>query len=335
MAHNTQSALPPTNGDAKQPQNFTVGPPPFNNPSADLILRSHNQTDFHVWRDILREASPIFSDMFTVAQPRSDQRPTTDIDAPVVHVTESARTLESLLRYCYPTPDPDFSSIDDLKPVLEAAQKYQIAYIVRALAQQLLVFADGAPLQAFSVALQFDLVDTARAAAKLTLRYEDPCPFTKELEFVSAAAYHHLLSYRRECARVACGVVGNLGWVTSLPDAKDCVWFVRVSTIDRPQNCSCKLSNHEYSVSSYTQYRSYATSWFLLHLERVAKKLSIMPCRGVVVDPSLSDQMVLDAVACSHCRQHILAQSRLLHTRIAAEIDKRISCVKLQIVRKY
>ncbi|KAH9852627.1 hypothetical protein C2E23DRAFT_711728, partial [Lenzites betulinus] len=142
---------------------------PFDNPSADFVLRSDDKVDFHVWRAILREASPIFLDMFSLSQPHAGGQPPTYMDVPIVHMTESTGTLESLLRYCYPVPDPEFASIDDLKPVLEAARKYQMDYAMRMLAQRLLVLAEAAPLQAYAVALQFDLDNIAQAAAKLTL----------------------------------------------------------------------------------------------------------------------------------------------------------------------
>ena len=46
--------------------------PPFDKLSADVILRSSDRVDFRVHRTILVEASPVFSDMFSLPQPTAE-----------------------------------------------------------------------------------------------------------------------------------------------------------------------------------------------------------------------------------------------------------------------
>ncbi|KAL1941186.1 hypothetical protein VTO73DRAFT_7398 [Trametes versicolor] len=292
----------------------TAGPAPFNSTYTDIVLRSADHVDFHVWRGILREASAFFANMFTDADGGSS-------DAPLVPMTESSRTLESLLRLCYPVPDPEFASIDDLKPVMVAARKYQMDYIMQVLTRRLLIFAEKTPLQAYAVALQFDLVDAAKAAGRLTLRYDDPCPFTEELEVVPAAAYYRLLAYRRKCADVACQAVRDLRWL----DDASYVWFKT-----RQGTCTCPCAPDFYHPKGS---KIYITQWYQKHLDRVAAALSAKPYRDTVEAEELQgDQMFQDASSCNaSCRASIHPHTRKFMSRLAVEVDKRVSAIDLEI----
>ncbi|KAI0255963.1 hypothetical protein BJV78DRAFT_1113987, partial [Lactifluus subvellereus] len=42
---------------------------PFDDADADIILRSSDQVNFHVYKVILSVASPFFKDMFSLPQP--------------------------------------------------------------------------------------------------------------------------------------------------------------------------------------------------------------------------------------------------------------------------
>ncbi|OSD05502.1 hypothetical protein PYCCODRAFT_1465386 [Trametes coccinea BRFM310] len=57
--------------------------PPFDQPSADIVLRSSDGVDFHVHSQILAQASPFFATMFSLPQPlkRSACSPASDIPA--------------------------------------------------------------------------------------------------------------------------------------------------------------------------------------------------------------------------------------------------------------
>ena len=49
--------------------------PPFDKETTDLILRTSDHVEFHVWKGILAEASPVFEDMFVLQQPRQEKPP--------------------------------------------------------------------------------------------------------------------------------------------------------------------------------------------------------------------------------------------------------------------
>ncbi|TDL26738.1 hypothetical protein BD410DRAFT_707807, partial [Rickenella mellea] len=175
---------------------------PFDGADADLILRSVQGDDFRVSKAILRETSPFFRDMLSLPQP-SDSPPDGPLikdGLPVITVTESSTTLDSLLRICYPIPSPVLFSLATIEEVLRAALKYDMEIAVSEVRQALQAShyqSGNYAVQVFVIACALKLEDDARAAARNTLK--DPLfgPFDSSLERISAAVYHRLLKYHQ------------------------------------------------------------------------------------------------------------------------------------------
>ncbi|KAI0675749.1 hypothetical protein C8Q78DRAFT_964605, partial [Trametes maxima] len=286
--------------------------PPFNDPSTDIILRTADGVDFRVWRAILKEASSTFADMFSLSQPTPN--PTTDSTA-VVPITEHSDVLDPLLRCCYPVPDPQFSSLDELKPVLVAAQKYQMEYPMDILLRRLVLFAEDEPLPAYCIALQLGAVGAARTAAKLSLRHADPCPFTEELRHIPGAAYYWLLEYRRKCVEVSCDVVLNTSWLGDNRTAF--TWYVCSASTCRPNHAK----DSRLGVGRYTT----PSAWFTRHIQNVVAALSKTPCQEVLGKPDVCDIVIMEGGACANCRLTISSDVRRFGSTVAKEIERRIS----------
>ncbi|RPD58993.1 hypothetical protein L226DRAFT_524131 [Lentinus tigrinus ALCF2SS1-7] len=143
-----------------------VGPPPFNQPTADITLRTADRVDFHVHTHILAQASPIFSGMFSLPQPPKEiHNPGTLPHRPTVDVTEDSKTLERLLRLCYPINKQGLGELDDIVPVLIAATKYEMEWPLSLLTNDLLAVAPKRPLKVWAVACQTGLEVVAHRAA--------------------------------------------------------------------------------------------------------------------------------------------------------------------------
>ena len=71
---------------------------PFDNPDADIILRSSDNVDFRMYKLDLRRCSPFFAAMFTLPQPLSSAEQSED-GIPVIPMSESAVLLRILLRF--------------------------------------------------------------------------------------------------------------------------------------------------------------------------------------------------------------------------------------------
>ena len=101
-----------------------MAPPraPFDDKDADIIFRSSDHVDFHLYKVVVAAASPVLRDMITL--------PTETTAPQVVELTETARTLEHVFRFCGPVAFPDITTVDDIRAVLEAARKYDMAVVV-------------------------------------------------------------------------------------------------------------------------------------------------------------------------------------------------------------
>ncbi|KDQ60474.1 hypothetical protein JAAARDRAFT_174609 [Jaapia argillacea MUCL 33604] len=180
---------------------------PFNHPRADIILRSSDNIDFSTFKNILSLSSPIFNDMFDLPQPssRSGSQVEKDVVA-VVEMVEDGKTLEMLLRFCYPGEDLVMESIEDARELLTAALKYQIDFITSASKKRLLAFAEREPLRVFAISCIAGVNDLAKDAAKFALQKSEAelLPsgvevLPPELASVSAENLMKLLFYHQVC----------------------------------------------------------------------------------------------------------------------------------------
>ncbi|KAI6010370.1 hypothetical protein PISMIDRAFT_619187 [Pisolithus microcarpus 441] len=99
--------------------------PPFDHVKADVILRSSDGVDFRVFRLFLSLASPSFETLFDLPQPSEKDMGIKD-GFPVIPVSEGSKTLDSLLRFCYPctlAEEPVIEDFREVTNVLDAAKK--------------------------------------------------------------------------------------------------------------------------------------------------------------------------------------------------------------------
>ncbi|PSR78568.1 hypothetical protein PHLCEN_2v7315 [Hermanssonia centrifuga] len=181
---------------------------PFDRQAADVILRTSDNVDFYVYKIILTLSSTFFDTMFSLQQsPMVEALPE---QRPVIEVSEDSRTLEYLLRFCYPGRDPVIIDLGQLDLVLEAALKYEVGFVSELLRSQTLqTFISKNSLQVFTIAVRHSLEDTAKMAAVRCATNsfdENPLDFTNtiaggnyvpEMERIPAGAYYRLLSYLR------------------------------------------------------------------------------------------------------------------------------------------
>ncbi|KAJ3486053.1 hypothetical protein NLI96_g4516 [Meripilus lineatus] len=139
---------------------------PFNDPNADVVLRSCDAIDFYINRFTLTLASPIFRDMFELAEPISDStHPESPSAHPIVDVSETSLVLESLLRLCYPVREPTISDASHVQDVLHAASKYEMEFLIPRMMNFLRTLVDSQPLQVFALACQYKEEQLASQAA--------------------------------------------------------------------------------------------------------------------------------------------------------------------------
>ncbi|KAI0794276.1 hypothetical protein C8Q74DRAFT_566973 [Fomes fomentarius] len=302
---------------------------PFNRPHADTILRTSDNVDFHVWKGILIEASPVFADMFALGA-RGENKPVLVLESPtndipsaggeehtiVIHILERSDVLDLLLRMCYPPPRATFPTLDVLNPVLAAAHKYQMDEVLEVLKIELLTHAPTSPLRVYIIAQHYDMTDTAQAALRHSLAHPAD-EYAPELKGYCAASYHRLLAYRKQCTQTLSHMfASNLAW---LPDNG---WHFLTCSCAR-ESVICKLRD------SNTQH--YPKTWFWQHHQRLQTLLLERPGCAAIEDSQLRERVVKDASACPNCRTIVHDSMRSFTTLLYQEIDRRIAEIPLPL----
>ncbi|THH27165.1 hypothetical protein EUX98_g7021 [Antrodiella citrinella] len=193
--HTSKSAVAPTVAEA-----------PFNNPKyADIILRTSNNVDFMVLKSILCQASPVFETTFSL--PQGD---TIDSESllPVVAVTEDDKVIDTILRICYPVPNPQLDPII-LTATLETGRKYEMSAVTQHGSDSLKALVDEEPVHAYSIACMFRFKDQALAAAKSSLRFPivEILAQSHHLDHLTGQAVSSLVMYHVKCRDVSLSAV--------------------------------------------------------------------------------------------------------------------------------
>ncbi|KAH7922620.1 hypothetical protein BV22DRAFT_1173104, partial [Leucogyrophana mollusca] len=194
---------------------------PFDHSKADIILRSSDNVDFRVFELFLSLASSgsFFETMFELPQPASQND--TKAGLPLISVSEDNQTLDTSLRFCYPSTladDPCLDEVDAAVSVLNAARKYQVDRIERKVGQSLynpkILATDS--LRRFAIARHSRLEDETMLAAKYTLHEPLIPPHFSGVELITASDLLSLLQYHQKCS-IATEVLGKyLFWINTI-----------------------------------------------------------------------------------------------------------------------
>lgn len=199
------SLMPECTGEPPSVPTPRTAPHPFDNPSADVVIRSCDLVEFRVRSHILIEASPGLRTM--LAHPPPPQQPwlRKQTSSPVLELPEDGQTIETLLRICYPIVHPEsYASPGEVESALRAAMKYEMELPTKVLADYVeSTIVPDSPPQAWAIACRLGLEDFARHAAQESLRspYID---FTGlgSMEGITAGQYYRLMEYRRNHGNV-------------------------------------------------------------------------------------------------------------------------------------
>ncbi|KAI0694568.1 hypothetical protein C8T65DRAFT_744319 [Cerioporus squamosus] len=308
--------------------------PPFDKPSADVVIRTVDQVDFHVWKCLLGSVSQVFADMFdpmpsapdTSAPPPFAKSEPRIGEKSVVQVTETSAVFDSLLRTFYPPPNITFSSLDELKSIIAAADKYCMEGVLQVLRDLLLnAYLSEEPLRVYAIGVQYRRLDefggVAEAAIRsfLTLSEDDANEYVEELDTLSASAYRRLLSYRRQYLIQLRTALRGLAWLDNGG------WTFLHCT-------SCARGTTSYSLRGNTGQRRYATLWFMSHYQRTGDALGAWPSRKAIEDSSFCDDALKEASRCVVCREVVHEHMRLFMKTLGTEVDRLSSEVAATVV---
>ncbi|KAJ7712088.1 hypothetical protein B0H16DRAFT_1391742 [Mycena metata] len=151
------------------PDSYSASHPP------DLILRSGDDFDFHVHKDILKFASVSFDGMF--ASPADNSGPKGEKSVLIWVLPEAKSVLYRLLCLAYPATSLHHyrlneADLDDIVAIHQAAHKYQFLCVLGVLPQMLdkPALINAQPCRMFAIARACGFTMLARKAALALLR---------------------------------------------------------------------------------------------------------------------------------------------------------------------
>lgn len=307
----TYRSFPPTM--TLEAEIFTNASPPFDDPKADIIIRSSENVDFRMYKFLLAFASPFFKEMFEVAQPIAigvEEQETLSRDGvPIIFLYNDQNrvcgkdVVEFVLSSCLPAglqSDKPNLPAELVEPVIDVATRYGIDWAAKAVLHdpQLLM---ANPLLVFAHACHSGWAAEAALAAKGSLRFriQDFLP-EPALKLISGYQYHALLEFHRRCAReVAITARGA--------HANAAEWMPTIPLFSFP----LKSHSPHCPAPAYTGWdpkfseRASCPQWWLDYMVTTAVELESRPHYSTVSDCVRVDETLTKASSCRVCVQYV------------------------------
>ncbi|KAI0829844.1 hypothetical protein BC628DRAFT_1073325 [Trametes gibbosa] len=301
---------------------------PFDDADADIILRSADQIDFRLYKVILRKASTVIRDMLTLPDVNVDKG-----EPQVVEVTEDADTLDRLLRFCYPVPRPVFKTLDEVLPVLDAAQKYEILVVAadaRCVLEEL--SQNEPPTRVYAIACRYEFPALARKAARLLVKEADPMglpALPPDIAALPVESQLALARYRSLCRQAVMDeLTRNHEWLRE-GDHSYRVYFSRKGNVSLDNTwvwyrCTTCPKN-------YCSPLSVCTWWVTYDAMCTAALLKDGLDGSVVAKENILNAASLRVPTCETCTPNARAQLTIYALALEKRIEKAIDGVLLDL----
>ncbi|KAI0716639.1 hypothetical protein C8Q76DRAFT_794910 [Earliella scabrosa] len=122
-------------------------------------------------------------------------------DVPIIDVAEDSKTLDALLRICYPiNKNNSKRPLELIESALKAAMKYEMGLAISVLSRECIAAAEDSPYHVWAVACRLGLEDIARRSAELSRSSNTFNSFrmpTMDFRGVNAGDYFRLREFKR------------------------------------------------------------------------------------------------------------------------------------------
>lgn len=319
----------------------TCASSPFDHPEADIILQSSDSVNFRVFKLFLTLASPVFETMFKLPQPAAGTNEDTKDSLPVVSVQENSKTLDTFLRFCYPSTlaeDPSLENLTDIKAILGAARKYSLDLIERKVCQALASpkVLEAEPLRCFAIARNARLRHETITAARYTLRLPLIPAWFAEIDMIAASHLLALLTYHKKCSIAVAPLLLNLDWMTShYSTLNGCKWLVSESLSmfghrdrgDSTGKCPCPRSTE----AKFRLWGNAPLSWWATYMEETFELLKDTPSGGIVKSEAEKTIRKVRSGGCATCSAQVKANMEEFSDLFAFNVEKAIASIALEI----
>ncbi|KZP24478.1 hypothetical protein FIBSPDRAFT_857168 [Athelia psychrophila] len=288
---------------------------PFDDPKADVILRSSDNVDFRCHKLLLSMASTFFEGMFSLPQPNGADGDEKKDGLHVVPMEERAPTLEAILKLCHPSSirNPPILELDAIRSIFGAARKYGMEDAEHLVRSALISarFLDDEPLRVFGIACALRLAAEARIAAAATLELDvEGLDYFPELEYISGADLFHLQKYHKNCRRVAHDIASDFKWLVG----GEYIWFT--CGIAHRDIDSVGLPGHDRPTSNW---------WVNDYVVPCREALEKKPVGKTVKTDELMARAIRSGRHCQMCSPENFVDLKAFGKVFGQEIDKAVA----------
>jgi len=329
---------------------------PFDHAKADIILRSSDDVYFRVFKLFLSLASPVFETLFDIPQPEkaSDDQEVKD-GLFVISLTEDSKTLDALLRFCYPctlAEDPCLEALKDIVDVLEAARKYSLDAIEKKARQAITTpkILEAEPLGCFAIAHRGLLREETLLAAKHTLTQPLIPIWFQEIDMITATDLLSLLTYHKKCGDAVYALRDDLSWIAAhYGSIEACSWVLgRLGSRDLSGHCNYCENARRYcncghangpavcacpksTTPRYMLFEKQALQWWYDFMEGTFTELRDKPSKATVHAAVEKTVQTVKARNCSTCSPAITEKMRDLSDLLVSKVEEAVSQIELEL----
>ncbi|EIM88779.1 uncharacterized protein STEHIDRAFT_53325 [Stereum hirsutum FP-91666 SS1] len=308
---------------------------PFNQTTADFILRSADLMDFRVHKAVLSLASPIFETMFSLPKTRSGSSSQEKREGlSVITLPESSDIVDVLLRLCYPTSPPIITQFTLASRLYEAVDKYAMDSLLEPVVHALVETSCQEPLAAYAFGYRHKVKGLVIAAAKETL--ETPIKdlqHSSELERITGGDLFRLIQYHEDCRKVASSKAhSDRSWIPRLSCIPLATTKQECAVCRQQQKISKDINVLEGMVHSpwngQERWIFWAPEWWHDYIKRAQGALKVRPRGDTVKSKEVLGPALTAAVACvetTACRsgtQALVDYSELFAKAVEDAIDE-------------
>ncbi|KAI6112930.1 hypothetical protein F5141DRAFT_1202672 [Pisolithus sp. B1] len=308
-------------------------PSPFDHVKADVILRSSDDVDFRVFKLFLSLASPFFETLFDLPQPSEEMN--TDVEIkdglPVIPVSEDSKTLDPLLRFCYPctlSDDPALEDFREVVNVLEAAKKYSLDAIERTVCKSLFnpKILEANSMRCFAIACHARMQDECALSARHTLREPLVPTWFEEIELITSSELLSLLSYHKKCGDAVQTLKASFSWISAeYYEWTAAPWMFAMNS--NGSHCGCTRSTLGFTSGlGYT-----SAQWWEDFMNSTFLDLRDRPCAGTIQQSVEKAIQTVRQRNCRYCSSSAPGGLREFAALFTNRVEELIATVELDL----
>ncbi|KAG2034432.1 hypothetical protein BDR03DRAFT_924133 [Suillus americanus] len=304
----------------------TCASAPFDHAQADVILRSADGVEFRVFKLFLSLASSFFETLFSLPQApdgATDQEMKDGLA--VIAVSEDSKTLDSFLRFCYPSTladDPSLENLTDVLSVLAVARKYSLDLIEKKVCQALAnpKVLETEPIRCFAVARNARLTHETITAARHTLRQPLIPAHFSEIGLITASELLALLTYHKNCSIAVQPLTKDFKWLTDhYVNRNACTWLFGPYY----NSCNCgQVTDNRFSLWGIN-----TVTWWATYMKELSELLMDRPSGDTVRTAADRTIQTVRRTGCTACSNSVKESMTELSNLLALKVDEAAAAV--------